>query len=272
VTEHNPDDTLTLVRDGLVRVERIGHVARLTLNRPDSRNAVDVALSTALGEALAVADADPAIRAIVVQGAGPAFCAGQDLRALEAGEGLRVPDHPEWGYGGIVEHRLATPTIAAVHGYAFGGGLEIALSCDLIVLGASARVGLPEVTLGMFAAAAGVPRIAQQIPPKIAARMVLTGLPLEAHEAAQFGLASEVVPDDDVHSRALELAHTIAGNAPLAVQASKRILRDLALSDTWDSSSWEQIDREFEPVRTSADAAEGLRAFVDKRAPEWNGR
>lgn len=263
---------IVLVRDGIVRVEHIGHVARLTLNRPESRNAINIALSTALGESLEEADADAGIRVIIVQGAGRTFCAGQDLNALEAGEGLRVPGRPEWGYAGIVQHLIDTPTIAAVHGGAYGGGLEVALSCDLIVLGASARLGLPEVTLGLFAAAAGVPRIAQHIPHKVAARMALTGIPLDAVEAERWGLASEVVPDDDVAERALELAQRIAANAPLAVQATKRILRDLVNEDTWDTPVWADIDHEFAAVRSSADAGEGTRAFAEKRNPTWRGR
>lgn len=258
--------------EGPVLVERIGHVGRITLNRPDARNAIDHALSLALGEALRRLDGDPGIRAIVIQGAGKGFCAGQDLKALAAGEPLGVPERPEWGYAGVARHSIDTPTVAAVHGYAFGGGLEIALSCDLIVIGESARLGLPEVTLGLFAAAGGVPRIAQHLPPKVAARMVLTGEPMGAEEAGRLGLVSEVVQDDAVAARALEIAERIASHGPLAVQASKRILRDLAHADTWADPVWTRIDREIDVVFSSEDAAEGVRAFTERRSPQWRGR
>lgn len=260
-----------LLLDGVVRLERVGHVARITLNRPDARNAVDHALSLALGEAIEAVSADDSMRAIMLQGAGKAFCAGQDLKALDAGEALGLAEHPEWGYAGLVRHRIDKPIVAAVHGYAFGAGLEIALSADLIVLGESARLGLPEVTLGLFAGAGGVPRIAQHIPPKIASRMVLTGAAIDAVEAARWGLVSEVVTDDQIHMRALELAQDIASNAPLGVQASKRILRDLTASNTWHPDTWRSIEQEVESVFRSKDAAEGIRAFVEKRPPNWQG-
>lgn len=269
-TDHKLSTT-ELSSEGIVKVERNGFVGVLTLNRPEARNAINHSLSLALGSALASLDADPGVRAIVIQGAGSAFCAGQDLKALGAGEPLCVPEHPEWGYAGIVRHRIDTPTIAAVHGYAFGGGLEIILACDLVVLGASARLGLPEVTLGLFAAAGGVPRIAQQVPPKVAARMVLTGSPIDAAEAERWGLVSEVAPDDAVQARALEIAERIAANGPVAVQASKRILRDLAFANTWGAEAWPTVEDEISHVFSSADAAEGVRAFREKRAPIWRG-
>jgi crotonobetainyl-CoA hydratase len=268
----NKDAAAELLIDGVVRLEKIGHVARVTLNRPDARNAINRELSLALGRIIERVASDDDFRAVVLQGAGKAFCAGQDLKALDAGEPLGLPEHPEWGYAGFVEHRIDKPVVAAVHGFAFGGGFELALAADLIVLGESARLGLPEVTLGLFAAAGGVPRIAQQIPPKIAARKVFTGEHIDSAEAARWGLVSEVVPDDEVASRALELATTIAGNGPLAVQASKRILRDLATADTWNHDSWATINAGISTVFASADAAEGVRAFVERRPPLWQGR
>lgn len=260
------------VREEVVSVERLGAVACVTLNRPEARNAINQELSLALGRAMAGLDADPEVRAIVLRGSGPAFCAGQDLKALDAGEPIGLPEHPEWGYAGFVRHRVDTPVVAAVHGFAFGGGLEIVLACDLVVLGASARLGLPETTLGLFAGAGGVPRIAQQIPPKIAARMVLTGEPLDADSAARWGLVNEVVPDEEVFPRALALAERIAANGPLAVRASKRLLRQLTHENTWSPEAWSIIGQEIDGVFRSADAAEGTRAFIERRRPIWQGR
>jgi crotonobetainyl-CoA hydratase len=261
-----------LVRDGVVRVERRGHILVITLNRPEARNAVNYELSRALGETLDELTADDGLRAAVLTGAGKAFCAGQDLKALASGEKLLLEDHPEWGFGGFVRHYTSKPVIAAVHGFAVGGGLELALACDLIVASDDARLGLPEVTRGLFAAGGGVPRIAQHIPLKIAMRMLLTGQPLSATDAARWGLVNEVVPEADVLETALTLANTIAGNGPLGVQASKRLLYDTVYSSAWDEDTWPEIEKQTEQVFSSEDAMEGATAFIEKRSPVWRNR
>lgn len=265
-------DDAVLLTDGVVRTERMGHVLLITLNRPDARNAMNTEQAIALGEAVELLETDPELRAAVLTGAGKAFCAGQDLKALSDGESV-VPDvYPEWGFGGLVSHPSTKPIIAAVHGFAFGGGLELALSCDLIVATAGSKLGLPEVTVGLFAGGGGVPRIAQQIPEKVAARMVLTGKPITAEEAKGWGLVNEVVADGEHVDAALALAEEIAANAPLAVQVSKRLLRAGSWSSTWTEDQWPAIADAFVGLLNTEDGVEGPLAFAEKRAPVWKGR
>lgn len=167
-----------------------GHVAVLTMNRPDAMNAVNAALSTALGEGVERAASDPAIRVLVLTGAGRAFSAGADLKALAAGEWIGAEGHDDWGFAGFARHWVDKPVVAAVNGYALGGGTELALACDLVVASDEARFGLPEVRRGLFAAAGGLVRLQRQIPIKRAAEMALTGEPIDAATALDWGLVN----------------------------------------------------------------------------------
>ncbi|HEY9304042.1 MAG TPA: enoyl-CoA hydratase-related protein, partial [Mycobacterium sp.] len=204
--------------------ERRGNVLVITINRPDARNAVNGAVSTGVGDALDQAQNDDEVRAVVITGAGDkSFCAGADLKAISRRENIYHPDHGEWGFAGYVHHFIDKPTIAAVNGTALGGGTELALASDLVVACESATFGLPEVKVGLFAAAGGVFRIVHQLPRKVALEMILTGEPISAAEAAKWGLINEVVPDGTVLEAALALAERVTVNAPLSVQASKRI-------------------------------------------------
>jgi crotonobetainyl-CoA hydratase len=207
--------------DGVVLIERRGHVARIILNRPNVLNAVNATMSRQLGAALAEADADPDVRAIVLTGAGRAFCAGMDLKAYAAGEEVHAPGHPEWGFAGMTRHRVSVPLIAAVNGYAAGGGTELVLAADLVVAGRSAVLALPEVKRGLVAAAGGALRLHRQVPLKIALEVALTGEQLPVDRAAMYGLVNSVVDDADVVPAALALAERIVANAPLAVGAHK---------------------------------------------------
>lgn len=253
-------------------VERDEHVLILTLNRPEARNAVNAELATRLGGAVEDFSSDPGLRVAILRGAGAAFCAGQDLKALAAGEPVFPTEHPEWGFAGFVSHFTDKPIIAAVHGFAFGGGLELALACDLVVAASGTRIGLPEVTRGLFAAGGGVPRIGQQIPLKVAMQLVLTGTPMTADDAERWGLFNTVVPEPDVFATALKLARVIASNAPLGIQATKRIMYGSQNESVWQQSTWRPILDEFETVFSSNDASEGARSFVEKRPPVWTGR
>ncbi|MDT5338438.1 MAG: crotonobetainyl-CoA hydratase [Mycobacterium sp.] len=257
-----------------VLTERRGNVLVITLNRPAARNAVNAAVSTGLGRAMDRAQQDPDVRVVVITGAGDrSFCAGVDLKALARGENVMDPEHPEWGFGGYVQHFIDKPTIAAVNGAALGGGTELALASDLVVAGESAKFGLPEVKRGLIAAAGGVFRIVEQLPRKVALELMFTGEPMTSADALRWGLINDVVPDGTELDAALALAGRITGNAPLAVQASKRVAH--GVDDgviTGDEPGWRRTMREIGGVLRSEDAKEGPLAFAEKRQPVWKAR
>ncbi|MEU9450216.1 crotonase/enoyl-CoA hydratase family protein [Streptomyces sp. NPDC048277] len=257
-----------------VLVERHDHVMVITLNRPEARNAVNAAVALGVGEALEEADRDPEIRAVVITGAGEkAFCAGADLKAVARGENIMPPETKDWGFAGYVSHHIGKPTIAAVRGFALGGGTEIALASDLVVAAEDASFGLPEVRRGIIAGAGGAFRLAAQLPPKVAMELLLTGDTLDAPTARALGLVNRVVPADRVLTEALALADRIAANAPLAVQASKRIARGITTGRVEsERTAWELTHQEGRAVMTSKDAQDGTRAFAEKRAPVWQAR
>lgn len=254
--------------------ERRGNVLVITLNRPEARNAINGALSTALGDALQQAQDDPEVRAVVITGAGDkSFCAGADLKAISRGENLGHPDHPEWGFAGYVRHFIDKPTIAAVNGTALGGGTELALASDLVVAEQRAQFGLPEVKRGLIAGAGGVFRIVAQLPRKVALEMLYTGEPISAADAVKWGLINQVVADGTVLQAALALAERVTVNAPLSVQASKRIAYgadDGIIPD--EEPGWDRTIREFRTLLKTEDAKEGPLAFAEKRPPLWKAR
>ena len=254
-------------------VERRGSVALITLNRPRARNAVNAAVSAAVGDALQDAQDDPAVRVVVITGAGESFCAGADLKAVARRENIYHPTRPDWGFAGYVQHYVDKPTIAAVNGTALGGGTELALASDLVVAEERSILGLPEVKRGLIAGAGGVFRIVDQVPRKVAMHMLFTGEPMSAADALAWGLVNEVVPDGTVVDAALTLADRIAGNAPLAVWASKRVatgVDDGVVTD--ERAGWSRTQREFGTLLRSEDAREGPRAFAEKREPVWRAR
>jgi enoyl-CoA hydratase/carnithine racemase len=257
----------------VVRYEVRDHVAIVTLNRPDALNAVNSALAIAAGSALETAAADHEVRVVVLTGAGRAFCAGADLKEIAAGRRIDDPDHREWDFAGIVRHWIPKPIIAAVNGFALGGGTEIVLAADLAVIDEEASVGLPEVRRGLIAAAGGLLRIHHQVPQKIAAEIALTGRPVSAARAYELGLVNSVAPAGTALDVALELAAVIAANAPVAVSESKRVMHETSKAHRgWDDDSWSVNRAAIRTVLTSDDAKEGPRAFAEKRPPEWSGR
>jgi crotonobetainyl-CoA hydratase len=257
-----------------VLAERRDHVLLVTINRPAALNAVNRDVSRGIGLTLERADRDREIWAVVLTGAeGRAFCAGADLKALARGESLIEPGMEQWGFAGYVRHPISKPTIAAVNGLAFGGGTEIVLATDLVVSAERATFGLPEVKRGLIAAGGGLIRLPAQLPQKIAMEMILTGEPVSAQAAARWGLVNMVVPDESVVSAALGLADRICRNAPLAVQASKRVAAGNRSGTVFaEEDQWHLNSDEFETLKRSVDASEGPAAFAEKREPRWQAR
>ncbi|MEV8563318.1 crotonase/enoyl-CoA hydratase family protein [Streptomyces sp. NPDC051917] len=255
-------------------VEQHGHVLVITLNRPHAMNAVNADVSAVVGEALVRAEEDLEVRAVVLTGAGTrAFSAGADLKAVSRGEQVTDIRHPEWGFAGYVRHPISKPTIAAVNGYALAGGMELVLASDLALAAESATFGLPEVARGLLAGAGGVFRLPEQIPTKIAMELIFTGEAIDAPCALSLGLVNRVVPDGTVLDAALELAEKISRNAPLAVQASKRVATGQTDGTVpAESDAWLRNAQEVALVKASQDFKEGTSAFVEKRQPQWRAR
>lgn len=255
--------------NGAVLFERIGaHVALVTLNREDKRNAVNAAITRGLTAAIATVEQDAALRVAILAAKGPVFCAGADLAEVSRGDKTSMVT-PEGGFGGFVKARRTKPWIAAVAGKALGGGCEFALACDLVVAGSAAQFGLPEVKRGIIAGAGGAFRIARALPRAIGIEMAIAGQPITAQQALHHGMINRVV-DGDVVAAALEIANEIAGNAPLSVQQSLRLAR--AAFDLVEDELWAETENSARIVMASEDAREGPRAFLEKRAPNWQGR
>lgn len=254
-------------------MHRVGQVAVITLNRPHALNAINAEMSLAAEEAINELCDNSDFRVGVITGAGRAFCAGADLKEVAAGRPLIAPEQRKRGFGGFMTEFIDKPLIAAVNGFALGGGTEIMLACDLAVLSDSAQLGLPEVTRGIVAAGGGLIRLPRRIPPAIALEAALTGQPITPEAALHWGLVNRVVPADHVLDTAIELATAIADNAPIAVGASKRIIHNtLSMGSDWDPDVWRLSGALARKVMTSEDAKEGPRAFAEKRKPKWQGR
>lgn len=256
-----------------VRVEKNGPVTTVIIDRPAARNAVNGPTAAALYQAFDEFDRDDSASVAVLWGDHGTFCAGADLKAISRRESIFHPDRGDWGFAGYVQHYIDKPTIAAVNGTALGGGTELALASDLVVAEESSSFGLPEVKRGLIAAAGGVFRIVEQLPRKVAMRLLFTGEPITAAEALNWGLINEVVPDGTAVDGALALAERITGNAPLAVWASKRVA--YGVDDgviVGDQAGWSRTMREIGAVLKSEDAKEGPRAFAEKRPPVWKAK
>ncbi len=250
--------------------ERQGHIEILTINRPEARNAINGAVSRGFVAAFDDLEADDECWVVIVTGSGDkAFSAGMDLKAFASGEGGDIMG-VKGGFGGITQREFAKPIIAAVNGSALAGGCEIMLSCDLVVAVEGAKFGIPEVKRGLIAGAGALIRLPKRIPPTIALELALTGEPIDAQRALQLGLINRVVPADRLMEEALALAATIAENAPLAVRASKRVMKEAG--ELPDKEGWAINNAVVPEVFTSADAMEGPIAFAEKRKPNWSGK
>jgi len=250
-----------------VLVERHGAVQVIIINRPEARNALNGAVAAGIRDAADELDADGELQVGVLTGAGGMFSAGMDLKAFMKGE---VPSFPGRGLCGITQTPPRKPMIGAAEGWALAGGFELLLACDLVVAGASARFGTPEVKRSLVAGAGGALLLARRIPRALALELLLTGDPIDASRAAEIGLVNRVVDDGKALEAALELAGKIAVNGPLALIATKEISNG---GGDWTAAErWDQMARLMQPVFTSQDAQEGARAFAEKRAPVWQGR
>jgi enoyl-CoA hydratase len=245
-----------------VTTARRDNILVITLQRPEVRNAIDSDMSLGVLAALEALDGDSALRVGVLTGAGGAFCAGMDLKAF-ARDGLpeRVDD--------IFRLGCRKPLIAAIEGVALGGGLELALVADLLVASREARFGSPEVRFGLFPGGGALLRLPRHLPQSLVAEMALTGEPLSAQAALDHGLIVRMCEPGQALDAALELAARIARNAPLGVEAVKRVLR-LAPGRSEDEV-WPRQRELVDAVFHSDDSQEGARAFAEKRRPMWTG-
>jgi enoyl-CoA hydratase len=246
-----------------ILTETHGRVRVITLNRPEAKNSVNTALAQSLVAAIDELDSDAGLTAGVLTGADGGFSAGMDLKAF-AKEGM-----PK-GFDQFLRNGSQKPLIAAVEGFALAGGLEIALTCDLIVAAKGVKLGIPEVNKGLFAAGGGLFRLPERVPYGVAMEMALTSDPILAEQAHELGLVARLAEPGKAAEVALALAERIAQNAPLAVAASKQIVRQtrgLTEEDAWTLQSPHAAK-----VFTSQDAKEGPRAFAEKRPPTWTGK
>jgi enoyl-CoA hydratase len=255
-------------------VERRGHVLIVTMNRPAARNALSGPMMELMRQAWDTVDGDPGIRVCVLTGAGGAFCAGADLKAMTS-------SHPGDRFQGgdldvsVIEpllkgRRLSKPLIAAVEGPAVAGGTEILQACDIRVAGASARFGVSEARWGLFPLGGSAVRLTRQIPYTVAADLLLTGRHITADEALSIGLIGHVVPDGQALGKALEIAEAIAANGPLAVRAILRVIRET--EGMAENEAFALEAKVGMAVFASEDAKEGPRAFAEKRRPEFRGK
>jgi enoyl-CoA hydratase len=256
----------------LVEIERRDRVAVLHLNRPERLNAFDDDLTAALEAAVVEVRNDDKLLVIVVAGRGKAFSAGADIAAMNA---LAGPDE----FGQFLRRltdsfnllaRLSKPSIAAVHGVAYGGGCELALACDLRVVDARARIGLPEITLGILPGAAGTARIARLLPAGLAKQLLFSGDPINAETAQRLGLANVVAPAGTALETACELAAHLATRPPLALAAAKRLVDD-GVTMPFDAAV--TFEREtVSKLFATQDRVEGFGSFLEKRTPTFRGR
>jgi enoyl-CoA hydratase len=253
----------------MVEYRQEGRVAVLTINRPEARNAVNGDVARSMEEGLDRLEEDEGTWIGIVAGEGPVFSAGADLKAIASGQAADLQTK-RGGFGGITARERTKPLIAAVDGPALAGGCEIVLSCDLVVASTNARFGIPEVKRSLVAAAGGLFRLPRAVPRNVAMELALTGDPIDAERAHAFGLVNELVEPGTALEAAMALAERINANAPIAVRQSRRVLVEGMLAD--DDTAWKVTVDAMAKAMSTEDFAEGPRAFIEKRAPQWKGR
>ncbi len=246
-----------------------GHVAVITLNRPEAKNAINGEVARGIEAAVDRLEGDEALWVGILTHTGNVFCAGADLKAINAGQAAELATE-RGGFGGFVQRARTKPVIVAAEGAALAGGCELALAADLIVASTAARFGIPEVKRSLVAAGGGLFRLPRSIPEKVAMEMALTGDPLSAERAHHFGLVNRLTDPGSALDEAKALAGQITANAPVAVRESRKIV--LAAATTPDEELWRMSFAGIAAAMSSEDLGEGLMAFLEKRAPVWRGR
>lgn len=252
----------------LILAEVRGRVGLITLNRPQAMNALNNQLMRDLMEALADFDKNDSVGAMVITGNEKAFAAGADIKEMADLSVQQMMDRDHVGVFGRIR-TIQKPVIAAVSGWALGGGCEIALSCDMIVASESARFGQPEITIGVIPGAGGTQRLTHAVGKAIAMEMILNNRTLTAQEAYQFGMVNHVVPVDGYLDEALKLADQIAARAPVALRVAKKMINESFERTLSDGLSEEK--QQFYNLFATEDQKEGMQAFIEKRKPEWKG-
>jgi enoyl-CoA hydratase len=252
-----------------ILTETLGRVGLVTLNRPEVMNALNFTLIRELMDALEAFDNDDAVGAIVVTGNQKAFAAGADIKEMAEKSAQEMHDKdPLAPFGRF--RTIRKPVIAAVSGWALGGGCEIAMSCDMIVASETAKFGQPEITIGVIPGAGGTQRLPRAVGKAIAMEMVLNNRTLSAQEALQFGLINRIVPVEAYLEEALKLAGEIASRAPVAIRSAKKMVNQAYEQFLGDALSEEK--KEFYDLFGTEDQKEGMRAFAEKRKPQWKGK
>jgi enoyl-CoA hydratase len=252
-----------------VDFEQRGPFAVVKINRPEARNAVNGAVAQGIEEAIDRIEADDGIWVGILTGEPPVFCAGADLKEINAGNAANLQTK-RGGFGGIVQRERTKPIIAAVDGPALAGGTEIVVSCDLVVASTTATFGIPEVKRSLVAAAGGLFRLGRKIPLNVAMELALTGDPITAEIAHHHGLVNRLVEPGEALGAAIALAERICANAPVAVRESRRVV--IEATNAPDDVGWKMSLEGMAAAMSSEDFGEGLTAFIDKRPPVWKGR
>jgi enoyl-CoA hydratase len=252
-----------------VDFQQRGPIAVIKINRPEARNAVNSAVAEGIEAAIDEIEAKNEIWLGIITGEPPVFCAGADLKEINAGRAATLAT-ARGGFAGVAQRERTKPLIAAVDGPALAGGTEIVLACDLVVASTTATFGIPEVKRSLVAAAGGLFRLGRKLPMNMAMEMTLTGDPIAAEQAFHHGFVNRLVEPGKALDGAMALAEQVTANAPVAVRESRKVV--LAATHADDEVGWKMSAESMGVAMTSEDFSEGLTAFIEKRPPRWKGR